>query len=81
MRTTSTTDCRCKNCQVLLAKHDRDGLTIRRGDMQTTVTGADFVVAVTCYRCKTLNVVASPRKPSPTPTPTPSTALPKATAA
>ena len=34
MRTTSTntTDCRCKNCQALLAKHDRDGLSIRRGD-------------------------------------------------
>jgi phage FluMu protein Com len=79
MRTTSTntTDCRCKNCQALLAKHDRDGLSIRRGDMQTTVTGADFTVAVTCYRCKTLNVLASPRKPTPTPTP----ALPRATAA
>jgi len=53
MRTTSTntTDCRCKNCQALLAKHDRDGLSIRRGDMQTTVTGADFTVAVTCYPC------------------------------
>ena len=47
MRTTSTntTDCRCKNCQALLAKHDRDGLSIRRGDMQTTVTGADFTEA------------------------------------
>jgi len=78
MRTTSTTtDCRCKNCQALLAKHDRDGLTIRRGEMQTTVTGADFTVAVTCYRCKTLNVLASSR----TPTPTPTSALPRATAA
>jgi len=77
MRITSTTDCRCKHCQALLAKHDRDGLTIRRGDMQTTVTGADFTVAVTCYRCKTLTVLASPR----TPTPTPTSALPRATAA
>jgi phage FluMu protein Com len=77
MRTTSTFDCRCKTCQAMLAKHDRDGLTIRRGDMQTTVTGADFTVSVTCYRCKTLNVVASSRKPTPTPT----SALPRATAA
>lgn len=78
MRTTSTnTDCRCKQCQALLAKHDRDGLSIRRGDMQTTVTGSDFTVAVTCYRCKTLNVVTPPRKP----TPTPASALPRATAA
>jgi len=38
---------------------------------------ADFTVAVTCYRCKTLNVLASPRKPTPTPT----SALPRATAA
>jgi hypothetical protein len=35
--------------------------------MQTTVTGTDFTVAVTCYRCKTLNVATSPRKPTPTP--------------
>ncbi|GAB4215632.1 MAG: hypothetical protein OHK0013_41400 [Sandaracinaceae bacterium] len=74
---TSTADCRCKHCQALLAKHDRDGLTIRRGDMQTTVTGADFTVAVTCYRCKTLNVLAPPRRPTHTPT----SALPRATAA
>ena len=67
------------NCQALLAKQDRDGLSIRRGDMQTTVTGTDFTVAVTCYRCKTLNVVTPPRKPTPTPTPT--SALPRATAA
>ena len=81
MRTTSTntTDCRCKNCQALLAKHDRDGLSIRRGDMQTTVTGVDFTVAVTCYRdrCRTLNVLAS-RTPMP---PTPVPALPRASAA
>ena len=75
MRTTSTTDCRCKNCQALLAKRDLDGLTIRRGDMQTTVTGADFTVSVSCYRCKTLNVIAS-RKPQ-----TPDVALLRATAA
>ncbi|MBC7174055.1 MAG: hypothetical protein H5U40_16555 [Polyangiaceae bacterium] len=78
MRTTSsTTDCRCKTCQALLAKRDLDGVTIRRGDMQTTVTGTDFTVSVICYRCKTLNVLAWPRKP----TPTPASALPRATAA
>jgi phage FluMu protein Com len=66
MRSTST-EFRCKHCQALLAKQDRDGLSIRRGDMQTTVTGTDFTVAVTCYRCKTLNVATSPRKPTPTP--------------
>lgn len=66
MRTiTSSVDCRCKNCQALLAKNDRDGITIRRGDMQATVTGADFTFAVTCYRCQTLNVLAQPRKPAP----------------
>jgi len=59
MRTTSTTDIRCKQCSALLAKRDRDGLSIRRGDMQTTVTGGDFTVAVTCYRCRALNVVTS----------------------
>jgi phage FluMu protein Com len=59
MRSTST-EFRCKQCQALLAKQDRDGLSIRRGDMQTTVTGTDFTVAVTCYRCKTPNVATSP---------------------
>ncbi|MFP2963489.1 hypothetical protein ACLEPN_38555 [Myxococcus sp. 1LA] len=78
MRTTSTTDCRCKVCGALLAKLDRDGLTIRRGDMQIVVTG-DSTVSVTCYRdrCRTLNVLAS-RRPT---TPTPASTLPRATAA
>ena len=49
MKTQSTTsDCRCKACGALLAKLDRDGLTIRRGDMQVVVSG-DSTVAVTCY--------------------------------
>lgn len=69
MRTLSTTtDCRCKGCGALLAKRDRDGLTIRRGDMQTTVTGADFTVSVSCYRCRALNVLTSRREPPPTAT-------------
>ena len=47
MKTQSTTnDCRCKACGALLAKLDRDGLTIRRGDMQVVVSG-DSTVAVT----------------------------------
>jgi hypothetical protein len=51
---------RCENCQALLAKLDDDGLTIRRGQMQFTITG-ESTVAVTCYRdcCHTLNVLAS----------------------
>jgi phage FluMu protein Com len=67
--TTTTTDCRCKGCDALLAKRDRDGLSIRRGDMQTTVTGADFTVAVSCYRCRALNVLTSRPEPPPTATP------------
>lgn len=64
MRTTSIADIRCKQCSALLAKRDRDGLSIRRGDLQTNVTGTDFTVAVTCYRCRALNVVTS-RSPMP----------------
>ena len=74
MRTTSTTDIRCKQCSALLAKRDRDGLSIRRGDMQTTVTGGDFTVSVTCYRCRALNVLTSRREPPPTATPAPAPA-------
>ncbi|MBK6690564.1 MAG: hypothetical protein IPG45_39225 [Deltaproteobacteria bacterium] len=75
---TLTTDCRCKACGALLAKLDRDGLTIRRGDMQVVVSG-DSTVAVTCYRdrCRTLNVLPS-RKPTP---PAPANALPNVSAA
>lgn len=82
MKTQSTTsDCRCKACGALLAKLDRDGLTIRRGDMQVVVSG-DSTVAVTCYRdrCRTLNVLAS-RKPTPPTPPTPANALPSVSAA
>lgn len=74
---TAPTDCRCKACNVLLAKLDRDGLSIRRNDLQLVVTG-DSVVAVTCYRCKTLNVLTASCKPTP---PTPTSALSRASAA
>ncbi len=59
----STTDLRCKHCNTLLAKQDRDGLSIRRGALQATITGTDTTVSVTCYRCSTLNVM----RPTPPP--------------
>lgn len=58
MRATPT-DIRCKHCGTLLARQDRDGLTIRRGEMQVTVAGTDFTVSLTCYRCGTLNVATA----------------------
>ena len=42
-QSTTATDCRCKACGALLAKRDRDGLTIRRGDMQVVVSGDSTV--------------------------------------
>lgn len=59
-------DYRCSSCCALLAKRDRGDLTIRRGDMQATVTGRDFTVSVTCYRCRARNVLALRREPPPT---------------
>ena len=71
MRSTST-DLRCKHCDALLAKQDRDGLALRRGDFQIAVTGSDFTASITCYRCHTLNVAAAPSKrASATPPPKP----------
>ena len=58
-----STALRCKQCNTLLAKQDRDGLAIRRGTLQATITGADATVSVTCYRCQTLNVL----RPAPPP--------------
>jgi phage FluMu protein Com len=55
----STKDFRCKQCQALLAKHDSDGLSIRRGDLQATVSGNGFTVSFTCYRCQSLSVVTT----------------------
>ena len=48
-------DCRCRSCNALLAKLTADGFTFRRGDFQVAVTGKDLAVALTCYRCQTLN--------------------------
>lgn len=50
---------RCKRCNTQLASHDQDGLCIRRGNLEATVTGTDFTVAAACYRCRTLNVMTS----------------------
>jgi len=49
---------RCKSCNVLLAKVDGDGLTIRRGDLQATIDGR-FHASLVCYRprCRQLNVL------------------------
>lgn len=49
-------DIRCKHCRTLLARRESDGLTIRRGDLQAVIAGS-FTAAVSCYRCKTLNMV------------------------
>ena len=65
MRTTSP-EHHCKQCNALLAKQDRDGLCLRRGSFQATVTG-DFTIAIGCYRCSTVNVVTSTHAmPAPT---------------
>jgi hypothetical protein len=49
---------RCKRCGSLLAKLERDGLTIHRGGLQLTVDGV-FHASVVCYRptCGALNVI------------------------
>ena len=62
----SSNELRCTGCDALLAKRERGGFSIRRGPMQTAVTG-DFTIAVTCYRCGALNVATSrpPTTPSP----------------
>ena len=51
-------DVRCKGCGAKLADLARDGLTIRRGKLQATITGR-FHAALVCYRptCQTLNVI------------------------
>lgn len=73
MRLSDDTDCRCKHCGALLAKRDGGAIAIRRGDMQTTITGGDFTVAVICYRCRSLNVVTA-RRPEPRPPTKPASA-------
>ena len=59
MSTSTPREIRCKQCSALLAKHDRDGLSIRRGQLQATVSGSRFNVALNCYRCETLNFASS----------------------
>jgi len=51
-------DVRCKACGILLGKIDESGLTIRRGELQATVSG-EFHASLVCYRsrCRTLNVL------------------------
>ncbi len=50
-----STDVRCKSCSALLAKRDPSALTIRRGSMEVTLSGSDFELAVTCYRCRAVS--------------------------
>lgn len=53
-----TREWRCSSCGILLAKVNDSGLTIRRSELQATVTG-EFYASVVCYRpgCRTLNVL------------------------
>lgn len=55
---TQARDVRCKSCNILLAKIDDAGLTIRRGDLQATLAG-DVHASLVCYRprCGCLNVL------------------------
>jgi phage FluMu protein Com len=53
---TLCTELRCKHCKALLAKRERDALSICRGGLQATITGTTLVVSLTCYRCQALNV-------------------------
>ena len=62
MRISTPNECRCKSCGALLAKRDPDGISIRRGDLHATIVG-DFTASVSCYRCRTLNVVISRSTP------------------
>jgi hypothetical protein len=41
----------------MLAKRDADGVSIRRGDLETAIVGS-FALAMLCYRCRTLNIVS-----------------------
>lgn len=76
MRTPSTHECRCARCDALLAKREPSGLVLRRGDLQATVTGGDFSVSVSCYRCRLPNLVTALRTAPPAPWRSPPTATP-----
>ena len=60
----TATDCRCKACNALLAKQACNALSIRRGRIETRVSGADFAVGITCYRCHAFNVFTSTSAPA-----------------
>lgn len=58
-------DWRCSACGILLARIGDDELTIRRNELQATMTG-EFHASVVCYRprCRTLNVLRIRSKPT-----------------
>ena len=49
---------RCTLCKSLLARQEPDQVSIRRGQFQAVITGI-FSVAISCYRCRTVNSVQS----------------------
>lgn len=56
---TQPREVRCTSCRILLAKIDDAGnLTVRRGDLEATVSGS-FRASIVCYRtsCRHRNVV------------------------
>jgi phage FluMu protein Com len=58
-------DWRCSECDILLARIGDHELTIRRNELQATMTG-EFHASVVCYRprCRTLNVLRIRSKPA-----------------
>jgi len=52
----------CKRCNTQLASRDPDGLSICRGGLEATITGA-FTVSIRCYRCSAVNVLSAPAVP------------------
>lgn len=60
-------DGRCSSCGILLARIGDQELTIRRNELQATMTG-EFHASVVCYRprCRTLNVLRIRSKPTET---------------
>jgi len=48
---------RCQKCNALLGLKDQDHIDIRRADLKVGVEGR---ATVTCYRCKTVNVLVYP---------------------
>ena len=49
-------DRRCNCCSALLARSEGDAIVIRRGRLDAVITACD-AIAVTCYRCRWLNVM------------------------